>query len=201
MDVELLDISVDIDEELLAHLRGSATVFDRPPRCDALFDTAFNGVFRIDVCGGDEAMLAVEHVGEGAFDWRMAEFRRRTPGGSSSPTQPVDPVALPARNAVAYRSALIDVDGARVEKLLAAVDALDWSEPTPEPGQSRDGVILRGGLRTMDGMRRWTTWSPEPKLEPAKAAFFHLMWRFALDLGPELLDGDLARVRPYLAVS
>ncbi|MEM9134759.1 MAG: hypothetical protein AAGA59_10995 [Actinomycetota bacterium] len=194
---------VEIDEELLSHVRGGPTVFDGLPRCSALYDTAFNGLFRVEVCAGEQAMLAVEHVADGTSDWRLTEYLRRSAPSTVADAGPDPaPVELPARDAVTYRSALLDVDAARAADLLAAVRALDWGEPTPSSGQGRDGVTVHGTLHPESGeaARRWTTWSPDPDVEPAKAAFFHRLWRFAVDNGPGALDGDLDRVGPYLAL-
>lgn len=192
MDLDRMSLSTAISEELLGHLRESDRLFSSGPRTRATYDTTFHGCFRVEIDHGPASRVAIEHVGgDGAFDWSMAEFDRRSPSTKHKWDGPSEP---PTQDDVAYRVELFEADPAQSRKLLELVQDLDWGEPTPTSGMGRDGVILSGSLDTEVGARMWTTWSPDPDVEPAKSVFFLRLLKFALDHSSGSIHDDLARV-------
>lgn len=181
-------------EELLAGLRGSACVFDAGTRVHGTYSTAFNGIARVEVGTGADCQVAVEHIGEGAFGWLLAEWDRRAPMPHGRWGGPFEP---PTAEEAAYRSELFDTDAEEASALLAAAELLDWDEPTPETN-GWDGIVLLGSLRTERGSRSWVTWSPQSESEPDKVRFFAQLLRFALDHSSGPLRDELALVERYV---
>ncbi len=192
MYFDLLRAQASIADELLSHLRGGHRHFPSGDRTNGTYDTTFYGCFRIEILHGPICQVAIEHVGgDGAFDWSVAESERRYPGPRR---RPVDgPILPPSPDEVRYRLEVFDADVDNGRQLLLSTLALDWAEPTPENNDGRDGVIMSGALNLDDGVRAWTTWSPDPTTEPAKHAFFASLVRFVADHGSGSLRDDLVR--------
>lgn len=193
MDFEPLRNRASIAEELLGHLRGRSRLSSDVPLVWATYDTTFTGCYRVEIAVGRHCRLAIEHVGgDGAFDWSIAEDERRRPGSAG---RAVDgPVQPPTADEVRYRAEEVEADAVAGRDLIRSLQALDWGEATPEDRRGRDGVVMSGGLVTDAGVRWWTTRSPEPAREPAKAAFFGIVLRFAVEQATGDLADDLARV-------
>ncbi len=191
MDLDHLRLRSSLAEELLSHLRRGPRLFPDGPRSHAVYDTTFSGCFRVEIDHGSRGRVGIEHVGgDGVFDWHVTELARREPrpdGGG-----PID-MSVPPLDGIRYRVEVSDVGRGASRELLATLLTLDWGEPTPESILGRDGVIMAGGLTTEAGARWWTTWSPEPHLEPAKSAFFHRLLDFAVDQAEGELPPELVR--------
>ncbi len=190
MDFDLLRTNASIADELLGHLRGDRRCFPSGQRTHATYDTTFFGCYRVEIHHGSTCQIAIEHVGgEGAFDWSMAESDRRHPWPKDrredGPSHP------PSVDDVRYRFEVFEADADEGRQLLTSILDLDWAEATPEDNDGRDGVIMSGTLNVDGGVRSWTTWSPEPATEPAKAAYFTDMLRFAAEHGSGSLRDDL----------
>jgi len=190
MDFDVLRSSASIAEELLSHLRGERRCFTSGQRAHATYDTTFSGCYRVEIQHGSTCQVAIEHVGgDGVFDWTMAEWDRRRPGLDRRPED--GPHRPPSVDEVSYRFEIFEADVDQGRELLASILGLDWAEPTPENNNGRDGVIMSGALNVDDGVRSWTTWSPDPATEPAKATYFADMARFAAEHGSGSLSDDL----------
>ena len=193
MDFDQLNLAANISEDLLARVRQNDRVFPGRPTTHAAYNTTFYGQFRVEIDYGRACRVAIEHVaGDLAFDWCMAEAdHRRPPSGRRRAGEPPEP---PTRADVEYRIEVFDADPTQGLALLDTAQGLDWGEPTPDSRNGRDGVILYGTLSTDLGVRSWTTWSPDPDVEPAKCVFFQRVLEFAVEHGSGSLRDDLARV-------
>ncbi len=214
MASDRLELGVSLDREYLDHLRRSPwAVADADRRVHAVYATAFNGTYRIEVGVGADCSLVVEHIsGATHFEWHLAEYKRRLAMPQRSDAEDAgrentnEPTQLPATDEH-YLVDVVSVDEDSAQALVETVVALRNAEQLGDTSLGRDGFVVAGGLHT--GGRddpSFIAWAPTPDDAPGACSFAWAVWSYAMAwtaerVGDRGLDPALTLrlVQPYLA--